>query len=229
MKYKFYHNLKRDKMLKYLSYLSVLQENSRFCYRLEMALIEAYLMWKRGKHDWLHIDRILEYGNPHEDPQERLFVETVNTPIGSYKVFSAFYLTHKYLLSQLLFLAHKEKTDQSKLTIVYAILEISNKIADRFNYGRNICGKYDAELVYTSNYKEYGKCQSYNSFSKAEVNSILAKYKVEEKYLQPFLLCMKRKEYKKELSQLGHSDTFELHPFLKLDGGDFLVLFPAIS
>lgn len=100
MKYKFYHNLKRDKMLKYLSYLSVLQENSRFCYRLEMALIEAYLMWKRGKHDWLHIDRILEYGNPHEDPQERLFVETVNTPIGSYKVFSAFYLTHKYLLSQ---------------------------------------------------------------------------------------------------------------------------------
>jgi len=228
MKYKFYHNLKRDKMLKYLSYLSVLQENSRFCYRLEMALVEAYLMWKRGKYDWFNIDRILEYGNPQlEDPQERLFVETVNTPIGSYKVFSAFYLTHKYLLSQLLFLAHKEKTVQSKLTIVYAILEISNKIADRFNYGRNICGKYDAESVYTSNYKEYGKCESYNCFSKAEVNSILAKYQVEEKYLQPFLLCMKRKEYKKELSQLGHSDTFELHPFLKLDGGDFLVLFPA--
>lgn len=228
MKYKFYHNLKRDKMLKYLSYLSVLQENSRFCYRLEMALVEAYLMWKRGKYDWFNIDRILEYGNPQlEDPQERLFVETVNTPIGSYKVFSAFYLTHKYLLSQLLFLAHKEKTVQSKLTIVYAILEISNKIADRFNYGRNICGKYDAESVYTSNYKEYGKCESYNCFSKAEVNSILAKYQVEEKYLKPLLLCLKRKEYEKELSQLGHSDTFELHPFLKLDGGDFLVLFPA--
>ena len=227
MKYKFYHNLKRDKMLKYLSYLSVLQENSRFCYRLEMALIEAYLMWKRGKHDWLHIDRILEYGNPHEDPQERLFVETVNTPIGSYKVFSAFYLTHKYLLSQLLFLAHKEKTDQSKLTIVYAILEISNKIADRFNYGRNICGKYDAESVYTSNYKEYGKGGSYNCFSKTEVSSILAKYQVEEKHLQPLLLCLKRKEYEKELSQLGHSDTFELHPFLKLDNGEYLVMFPA--
>ncbi|MDD7437330.1 MAG: hypothetical protein PUK66_00595 [Bacteroidales bacterium] len=228
MKYKFYHNLKRDKMLKYLSYLSVLQENSRFCYRLEMALVEAYLMWKRGKHDWFHIDRILEYGNPQfEDPQERLFVETVNTPIGSYKVFSAFYLTHKYLLSQLLFLAHKEKIDRCKLAIVYAILEISNEIADRFDYGRNVCGKYDAESVYTSNYKEYGKCESYNCFSKAAVNSILAKYRVEEKYLQPLLLCMKRKEYEKELSRLGHSDMFELHPFLKLDNGEFLVLFPA--
>lgn len=233
MKYKFYHNLKRDKMLKYLSYLSVLQENSRFCYRLEMVLVEAYLMWKRGKYDWFYIDRILEYGNPQsedpqpKDPQERLFVETVNTPIGSYKVFSAFYLTHKYLLSQLLFLAHKEKIDQSKLAIVYVILEISNEIADRFNYGRNVCGKYNAESVYTSNYKEYSKCESYNCFSKAEVNSILAKYQVEEKYLQPLLLYLKRKEYEKELSQLGHSDTFKLHPFLELDNGEYLVMFPA--
>ena len=228
MKYKFYHDLKGDKMLKYLSYLSVLQENSSFCHRLEMALVEAYLQWRRRKYDWFHIDRVLEYGNPQfEDPQERLFVETVNTPIGSYKVFSAFYLTHKYLLSQLLFLAHKEKIDRSKLAIVYAILEISNEIADRFNYGRNVHGKYDAVSVYTSNYKEYGKCGSYNCFSKTEVSSILAKYQVEEKHLQPLLLCLKRKVYEKELSQLGHSDTFELHPFLKFDNGEYLVIFPA--
>ena len=228
MKNKFYHNLKREKVLKYLSYLSVLPENSSFCYRLEMALVEAYLMWKRGKHDWFHIDRILEYGNPQiEDPQERLFVETVNTPIGSYKVFSAFYLTHKYLLCQLLFLVQKNKIDRNKLAIVYAILEISNEIANRFNYSRNVCGKYDAESVYFSNYKEYGKYKSYTCFNKAEVNSILAKYQVEEKYLQLLSLCLKRKEYEKELSQLGHSDTFELHPFLKLDSGEFLVLFPA--
>ena len=228
MKNKFYHNLKGDKMLKYLSYLSVLQENSSFCYRLEMALVEAYLQWRRGKYDWFHIDRILEYGNPQfEDSQERLFVETVNTPIGSYKVFSAFYLTHKYLLSQLLFLAHKEKIDRCKLAIVYAILEISNEIADRFDYGRNVCGKYDAESVYTSNYQEYGKYESCTCFSKVELNSILAKHQVEEKHLQPLLLCLKKEEFKKEFSQLGYSDTFELHPFLKLDNGEYLVMFPA--
>ena len=145
MKYKFYHNLKGDNMLKYLSYLSVQQDNSSFCYRIEMALVEAYLMWRRKKYDWELIDRIFEKGNPQlEDPQERLFVETVNTPIGSYKVFSAFYLTHKNLLSQLLFLAHKEIIEQSKLALVYVILELSNEIANRFCYGRNVCGKYDA-------------------------------------------------------------------------------------
>ena len=228
MKNKFYHNLKREKVLKYLSYLSVLQENSSFSYRLEMALVEAYLMWRRRKYDWSHIDRFLEYGNPQlEDPQERLFVETVNTPIGSYKIFSAFNLTYKYLLSQLLFLAHKEKIDRSKLAIVYAILEISNGIADKFNYARNVCGKYNAESVYTSNYQEYGKYESCTCFSKVEVNSILAKYQVEEKHLQPLLLCLKKKEYIKEFSQLGYSDTFELHPFLKLDNGEYLVMFPA--
>ena len=51
MKNKFYHNLKREKVLKYLSYLSVLQENSSFCYRLQVALGEAYLMWRRGKYE----------------------------------------------------------------------------------------------------------------------------------------------------------------------------------
>lgn len=228
MKYKFYHSLKGDNMLKYLSYLSIQQENSSFCYRFEMALVEAYLMWRRGKYDWKFIDRILEKGNPQlEDPQERLFVETVNTPIGSYKVFSAFYLTHKNLLSQLLFLAHKEKIEQSKLALVYAILELSNEIADRFCYGRNVCGKYDAESVYYSNYKEYSQRDSYTCFCKAELNAILSKYQVDVKCLQPLILCMRRKEYKKELYQLGHSDIFELHPFLEFDNGDYLVLFPA--
>ena len=228
MQYKFYHNLKGDKMLKYLSYLSVQQENSSFCYRLEMALAKAYLMWKRGKYDWKLIDGILEKGSLQlEDPQERLFVETVNTPIGSYKVFSAFYLTHKNLLSQLLFLARKEKIEQSKLALVYVILELSNEIADRFSYGRNVCGKYDAESVYYSNYKEYSKHESYNCFCKAELNAILSKFQVDVKCLQSLILCMSKKEYEKELYQLGHSDIFELHPFLQFDNGDYLVLFPA--
>lgn len=228
MQYKFYHNLKGDKMLKYLSYLSVQQENSSFCYRLEIALAKAYLMWKRGKYDWKLIDGILEKGSLQlEDPQERLFVETVNTPIGSYKVFSAFYLTHKNLLSQLLFLARKEKIEQSKLALVYVILELSNEIADRFSYGRNVCGKYDAESVYYSNYKEYSKHESYNCFCKAELNAILSKYQVDVKCLQSLILCMSKKEYEKELYQLGHSDIFELHPFLQFDNGDYLVLFPA--
>lgn len=228
MTHKFYHNFKGDKMLKFLSYLSVQQENSSFCYRFETAIIEAYLMWRRKKNDWSHIDIMLECGNPQfEDPQERLFIETVHTPIGSYKVFSAFYLTHKFLLSQLLFLSQKGKIDQSKLALIYTILEILNVIADRYNYSWNICGKYNAEAVYTSNYKEYGSCESYNCLSEVEIKAIFAKYKVDETYFQSLIVSLRRSEYKEEISQIGHCDTFELHPFLKLNSGEYLVLFPA--
>lgn len=192
----------------FLSYLSVLKENSSFCYRFETAIIEAYLMWRRGKFNWSPIDRILKYGNPqYEDPQERLFVELINTPYGSYKVFSAFYLTHKYLLSQLLFLAQKKNFDKRKLALVYAILDISNEVANRCGYARNVSGKYDAENVYTSNYKEYEQRGAYNSFSKTEVKSILEKYQLDEKILQTLSLCMKRNEYETEFAQLGHCDT----------------------
>ncbi len=142
-------------------------------------------------------------------------------------MFSAFYLTHKFLLSQLLFLSQKGKIDQSKLALVYTILEISNVIADRYNYSWNICGKYNAETVYTSNYKEYGNCESYNCLSEVEIKAIFAKYKVDETYFQSLILSFRRSEYEKEISQLGHCDTFELHPFLKLNSGEYLVLFPA--
>lgn len=215
-------------MLKFLSYLSVQQENSSFCYRFEIAIIEAYLMWRRRKTDWSLIDRILKYGDPQfEDPQERLFVESVHTPIGSYKVFSAFYLTHKFLLSQLLFLSQKGKIDQSKLALVYTILEISNVIADRYKYSWNICGEYNAENVYTSNYKEYGSCESYNCLSDVEIKTIFAKHKVDERYFQFLILSLRRSVYEKEISRLGYCDTFELHPFLRLNSGEYLVLFPA--
>lgn len=91
----------------------------------------------------------------------------------------------------------------------------------------NICGKYNAETVYTSNYKEYGNCESYNCLSEVEIKAIFAKYKVDETYFQSLILSFRRSEYEKEISQLGHCDTFELHPFLKLNSGEYLVLFPA--
>ena len=61
-------------MLKYLSYLSIQQENSSFCYRFEMALVEAYLMWRRKKYDWELIDRILEKSFPQRYTYTLFFI-----------------------------------------------------------------------------------------------------------------------------------------------------------
>lgn len=100
MKQRFFHRYKGDDMLKFISLLSSNSNNSPFSIRLVYAQIAAYGMWRRGKYDWSKIEGLLTGGIPMlEDPQERLFVETVNTPFGSYRVFSSVFLTHKYLLS----------------------------------------------------------------------------------------------------------------------------------
>jgi len=62
MSSKFYHNLRGDDILKYLSLLSTLDSHSMFCYRLNMAQVKAYAMWRRGKFDKSVIDNVLENG-----------------------------------------------------------------------------------------------------------------------------------------------------------------------
>lgn len=225
---KFYYKFKGDNMLRYLSYLSTLQANSRFCYRIELAIIKAYLMWRRGKYDWCAITRILEYGyHQIEDPQELLFIETVNSPIGSYKVFPASFLTYKYTPSQLLYVAKNNGISIEKLGAVYSILELSNLIVEKYGYTRNVCGKYNAEKVCYSNYKTYSTAIRHNSFDKKTIECVFTKYGQNINSLQQMLLNMKRKEFDREFDKKGYSDFFELHPFLKLNNGDYLVLFPA--
>lgn len=225
---KFYTNLRGDNVLKYISVISTLEQNSSFCYRIALAQMKAYAMWKKNKYNWNEIDSIFKKGMPQwEDPQEVLFVETVNAPIGSYKVFSSFLLTHKFNLSQLLFLARQIGFPQEKLSIVYALLSISDMIAQRLGYSRYVIGAHDQNEVYHLNYKDFNTVKNYTTFSKKELNEILENYNLTIKDFAPLMLNIEAKVIKSEHNRIGHSDTFELHPILKLKDGSSLVTFPS--
>lgn len=225
---KFYTNLRGDNVLKYISVLSTLEQNSSFCYRIALAQMKAYAMWKQNKYNWNEIESIFIKGMPQwEDPQEVLFVETVNTPIDSYRVFPSFLLTHKFNLSQLLYLARQIDFPLGKLSIVYALLSISDRIAQRFGYSRYVIGANIQNDVYHLNYKDYNTIKNYTSFSEKELNEILENYNLTVKDFAPLMLNVEAKVIKSEYNRLGHSDTFELHPILKLKDGSFLVTFPS--
>ena len=51
MKQRFFHRYKGDDMLKFLSLLSVNENNSLFTIRIFYAQMAAYGMWRRGKYD----------------------------------------------------------------------------------------------------------------------------------------------------------------------------------
>lgn len=228
MSHKYYHNFRGDDILKFISCLTTLDKNSSFCYRLMFAQLEAYTMWRRGKCDWAMLDGILANGNPQmEDPQEMLFIETVNSPFRSYKVFSTFYLTHKVNLSQLLYLADRVGIAIEKISIVYALLELSDIIINRCGYGRYVKGYPAEEKVLYPNYKEYASNKDRTSFSTTEMQNVLAQNGLHLSDIDELLLNIKKGEIKKEIQYQGHSDAFELHPLLKLHDGSYLVLFPS--
>ena len=163
-------------MLKFISVLSANSNNSPFSIRIAYCQMAAYGMWRRGKCDWSIIERFLINGIPPlEDPQERLFVETVNTPLGSYRVFSSIFLSHKYLLSQLLYISNKVELPVTKLGLVYALLEISDIIANRFSYGRNVLGNPNAEDVTYGTYASFDSTRDYTTFSTDETSYVLRK------------------------------------------------------
>ena len=215
-------------MLKFLSLLSVNENNSLFTIRIFYAQMAAYGMWRRGKYDWGKIENVLTNGIPTlEDPQERLFVETVNTPMGSFRVFSSIFLTHKHLLIQLLYLADKVKLPVTKLGLVYALLEISDIIADRFSYGRNVLGNQNAEEVTYGTYASFNSSREYTTFSEPKLSEVLRKYGLKEDNILPLQLDVRGKEIKKDCMYNGNSDIFEFHPFIRLKSGGVLVSIPS--
>ena len=229
MKQQFFHRYKGDDMLKFISLLSVNENNSLFTIRIFYAQMAAYGMWRRRKYDWGKIENVLTNGIPSlEDSQERLFVETVNTPIGSFRVFSSLFLTHKHLLSQLLYLANKVELPVTKLGLVYALLEISDRIADRFSYGRNVLGNPQAEEVTYGTYASFNSSREYTTFSELKLSEVLRKYGLKEDDIFPLLLDVRGREIEKDCRYDGNSDIFEFHPFIRLKSGDFLVSIPSL-
>lgn len=228
MKHRFYHDFKGEDLLKFISVMSVTVNNSRFSGRLIFAQMKAYEMFRRKRYDWGALESVLQNGIPQiEDPQEVLFVETINTPYASYRVFSSVFLTHKYNLSQLLFLAQKLSIPRNKFAVVYALLELSDVIAERRQYGRYVKGIADADELYRSNYREYASWKDSTTFTPKDLSEILSIYGLDINVFCPLLLDHKKAQIEKEFNYQGHSDSFEFHPFYRLNSGSYLVTLPT--
>lgn len=229
MSFKLLYSFHGDDVLKYLSLLSTIDNNSRFCYRINYAQIKAYTMWRHGKFDFDIIDEVLKNGIPQlEDPQEVLFIETVNTPYGSYRVFPTYFLTHKYRLSQLLCIAEHYNVNKKELSIIYALLELSDIIAERCGYARYVVGDTNRDKIYFPKHKEFYTNKNRTTFTQKELAEVLANYNLIIDDINYLLLNIRRnEEIKKEINSKGYSDLFELHPILKLNDGSYIVLFPS--
>ena len=227
MVHKYYLGFRGDDLLKFVSNLSTLSKNSSFGFRLAQLQMEAYIAWRRGKKWNYSLDNVLFNSNPMmDDPQERLFIETVNTPKGSFRVFSAYFLTHKYNLSRLLYLSGKLGICSDNLRLAYALLEISDIIVERCGHGRYVLGAPEAEKPFVPKLKEYLAIKEFTSFSKDELDALLSEYDLAKDAINCLFLDVSKRELKQDCQYRGFSDTFETRPFLSLHNGKILVLSP---
>lgn len=228
MDFNYYKHLRGDDVVIFFSLLQVMRDNSVFSYRLSLCQSEAYMMYKKRRFDWKLLNAILGNGDPTlEDPQENLFVEPVNTPWDSFRTFPAFFMIHRYNLSMLLYLAHRNGIVKEKLGIVYFLLTISDMIAKRMDYRWYEKGNPIAEKVFIPTKEVYYEEREKILFSVAEIEGLLEKFHVSKTTFAGLRLDAPCNRVKKELEDRSHSDSLELHPFMQMTDLRYLVIQPS--
>ncbi len=225
------HKYKKEELVGYLASLHLFPQNSSSILRLSMLLYEALSM--KGGEDHLVIPKFqkeIEKKYPYdicEDPQEYLFVDTVHTPRGTYRVFPGIFSYLQYNLTRLFELAEMEKLDEKIFLPVYAVLEISDELASRCCYGRYEKGEPEYDGLYCSDYKEAHEYQEKTTFKISDIKNLLTKFGTDKSLIQTLTCHPKLKEFEDFiLCQEGYS-PIETAPFYTLNDNRVIVLQPS--
>ena len=123
------------------------------------------------------------------DPQEYMFVDLVHTPKGSYRVYPGIFTFLQYNLTRLFELAEAEHVEAETLSSVYALLELSDTIAQKTGKGRYDMGDKEHVELYCSNYQETNTYESVVSFSKRDLEILFSKYGLEPSFVQTLAIA----------------------------------------
>ena len=163
----------------------------------------------------------------NEDPQEYMFVDLVHTPKGSYRVYPGIFTFLQYNLTRLFDSAEFEKVDTITLSPVYALLELSDILAQKADMRRYEIGDKEHIEFYCSNYQEVARCESVVTFTKGELERMFSKYGLNPSFIQSLVYQSKRKDIKHfEMMSDGYSPV-EKTPLYVDRYGNYVVIQPS--
>lgn len=222
---------RKDELVRYLASLHLYAQNSSNILRLSMLLYEA-MAGKGGKeHIFIpkfqkEIERSYSY-DVNEDPQEYLFVDSVHTPRGTYRVFPGIFSYLQYNLTRLFELAEIVQLDERLFKPVYAYLEISDELAERCDYGRYEKGAPEHSTLYCSNYKETEAYLKKAIFRRSEIEALLENLGLEKTQEDAMICHAKQKEFKEFQFVLDGYSPIEKTPLYQLNPEELVVLQPS--
>ena len=222
---------RKDELVRYLASLHLYAQNSSNILRLSMMVYEA--LCGKGGRKHLHIptfQKEIEKNYSHdmyEDPQEYMFVDLVHTPKGSYRVYPGIFTFLQYNLTRLFELAAAEHVEAETLSSVYALLELSDTIAQKTGKGRYDMGDKEHVELYCSNYQETNTYESVVSFSKRDLEILFSKYGLEPSFIQTLVFHSRSKDVKHFKMTMDGYSPVEKTPLYADELGNCVVIQPS--
>lgn len=173
---------RKDELVKYVASLFVMKQNSSQTQKLSSLMM--YVLMSKGGREHLSIPRFkkdLEYCSPFldtDDPQEYLFIDCVHTPEGTFRVFPGYFANLHGNLTRLFCVAEAKNVVMRKLGEVYALLELSDIVAQRAGLKRYERGDETQERLSILSFKETLASTNSITFTHREVARVCEKYKV---------------------------------------------------
>lgn len=226
MNHNYINGLSAEERLYYFSYLQSLKENSAFIQRLYICQSYSYLTLKSNRDYSDRLQHVITNGVIEvEEPQTNLFVETVLTPFGSFRVFPGCFEYDRYNLSLLLFLAKTSNVPKEKLSVVYFFLELSDIIARRKGYGYWVVGCPNQEIVSIPLLNSGQICNCDVVLSADDIKNAAAKHNLNYDALKQIIIDADLSDVEEEFAAMMYSETLEAHPIYKTNDGKYVILF----
>ncbi len=163
----------------------------------------------------------------YEDPQEYMFVDLVHTPKGSYRVYPGIFTFLQYNLTRLFELAEDEHVEAGALSSVYALLELSDILAQKTGMGRYEMGDKEHVELYCSNYQETAIYESIVSFPKKDLVTLFSKYGFEPSFVQTLVYHSRSKAVKQFKMTMDGYSPVEKTPLYTDELGNCVVIQPS--
>lgn len=222
---------RKDELVRYLASLHLYVQNSSNILRLSMMVYEA--LCDKGGRKHLHIptfQKEIEKNYNHdanEDPQEYMFVDLVHTPKGSYRVYPGIFTFLQYNLTRLFELAEDEHIEARALSSVYALLDLSDTLAQKTGMGRYEMGDKEHVEFYCSNYQETTTYESVVSFTRRDLEILFSKYGLEPSFVKTLVYHSRSKDIKQfKMTREGYSPV-EKMPLYADELGNYVVIQPS--
>ncbi len=229
--FSFLGNYKKDELVRYLASLFLFEQNSSHIIQASTLLYNALTM-DGGDEAFCAegFEKKVSQYYPYdmmEDPQGFMYVDTVHSQKGTFRVFPGNFAYLQYNLTRLFMVAMTKEINDDTFGEVYALLDLSDQIAQRCGFARYEKGDSNYGELFLPNDEQSHEKQLSMIFTQKELERTFAKYGQSWEEAEQNIYYNNTTAIEQYFETRDCYSPIETTPFYLLDSGEFLVIEPS--